>query len=116
MCRGARCNLCSKKAWWGCGRHVEGVMNSVPEAERCTCEPKIERGGKLYPPISDDKSKTAKKEVADGEMEDEDDELKKDDEGKEGKEEKRKSGVGHAVRNAIDSLSNLAQWQNLGAR
>lgn len=38
------------KSWWGCGQHVPMVMDSVPEGQRCTCEPKIEREGKAYPP------------------------------------------------------------------
>jgi hypothetical protein len=25
-------------------------MDSVPESERCTCEPKVEKDGKKYPP------------------------------------------------------------------
>ena len=28
------------------------VMDSVPEEERCTCEPKVERDGKQYPPMA----------------------------------------------------------------
>ncbi|PMD31315.1 hypothetical protein L207DRAFT_386693, partial [Hyaloscypha variabilis F] len=59
MCREAPCELCKKKAWWGCGRHVPGVMDSIPEEEWCTCQPKVEREGKLYPPTSNDKGKKA---------------------------------------------------------
>ncbi|KAN0104142.1 hypothetical protein V8E51_009887 [Hyaloscypha variabilis] len=39
-----------KATWSGCGAHVPGVMDSIPSSQRCTCEPKIERDGKKYPP------------------------------------------------------------------
>jgi len=39
-----------KKSWWGCGNHIPSVLDSVAEAERCTCEPKVEKEGKTYPP------------------------------------------------------------------
>jgi hypothetical protein len=26
------------------------VMDNIPDEERCTCEPKVERDGKAYPP------------------------------------------------------------------
>lgn len=42
---------CTDKAtWWGCGLHIPGVLDSVPEAERCGCEPKVEVDGVKYPP------------------------------------------------------------------
>lgn len=41
-----------KSTWWGCGSHVPMVMDSIPEDERCTCDPKIERDGKQYPPMA----------------------------------------------------------------
>nr|OQO31785.1 hypothetical protein B0A51_00687 [Rachicladosporium sp. CCFEE 5018] len=50
MCHGVKCSTCNKSTWVGCGQHVPGVLDSVPEAERCSCEPQIERGGKMYPP------------------------------------------------------------------
>ncbi|KAJ5604902.1 hypothetical protein N7510_010056 [Penicillium lagena] len=39
-----------KVTWWGCGSHIPSVMDSVPESERCACEPKVEKDGKMYPP------------------------------------------------------------------
>lgn len=29
------------------------VMDQVPEQDRCGCEPKVEKDGKLYPPKAD---------------------------------------------------------------
>ena len=40
-----------KATWWGCGRHVPKVMDSVPEEDRCSCAPRVERDGKEYPPM-----------------------------------------------------------------
>lgn len=37
-----------KKTWWGCGQHVPTVMDKVAEEDRCTCTPKVEKGGKEY--------------------------------------------------------------------
>jgi hypothetical protein len=28
-------------------------MDGIPESERCTCEPKVERDGKMYPPMTE---------------------------------------------------------------
>jgi hypothetical protein len=42
--------LTEKTTWWGCGAHIPAVLDSVPESERCTCTPKVERDGKEYPP------------------------------------------------------------------
>jgi hypothetical protein len=39
-----------KATWWGCGQHVPMVMDEIPENERCTCTPKVEKEGKQYPP------------------------------------------------------------------
>ena len=39
-----------KSSWWGCGDHVPSVMDPISEGDRCTCEPKVEKGGKMYPP------------------------------------------------------------------
>lgn len=38
MCRQARCPSCGKTTWSGCGNHIEQVMASVPDAQRCTCD------------------------------------------------------------------------------
>ncbi len=27
-------------------------MDQVPESDRCTCEPKVEKNGKQYPPMA----------------------------------------------------------------
>ncbi|PMD64287.1 uncharacterized protein K444DRAFT_521499 [Hyaloscypha bicolor E] len=50
MCMKTTCSTCQKATWSGCGAHVPGVMDSIPANERCSCEPKIERDGKKYPP------------------------------------------------------------------
>ncbi|KAF2244628.1 hypothetical protein BU26DRAFT_463277 [Trematosphaeria pertusa] len=50
MCHKATCSECHKTTWWGCGNHVPGVMDKVPQGEWCTCEPKVEKGGHQYPP------------------------------------------------------------------
>ena len=81
----------------------ESPPSQIPlEAKREQCQPKVEREGKLYPPTSNDKGKKATEQPSE-------DDLKKGEEGKE-----KKHDVGHAVRNVMDSLSNLAKWQNLG--
>lgn len=69
MCMGTICQTCSKahsiprngqrpsltantdkQAWFGCGNHVASVFANVPEDDWCTCEPKVEKDGKQYPP------------------------------------------------------------------
>ncbi|ORY07514.1 hypothetical protein BCR34DRAFT_489429 [Clohesyomyces aquaticus] len=50
MCHQATCSTCHKVTWWGCGNHVPSVMDSVPHEKWCTCEPKVEKGGKEFPP------------------------------------------------------------------
>jgi len=37
MCQRARCSVCEKPSFVGCGRHVEQVLVDVPPAERCRC-------------------------------------------------------------------------------
>lgn len=37
MCYPINCPACGLTSWDGCGQHVEAVMNSVPDAQRCTC-------------------------------------------------------------------------------
>ncbi|KAF2495268.1 hypothetical protein BU16DRAFT_434206, partial [Lophium mytilinum] len=51
MCKKATCSICQKSTWWGCGNHVPSVMDSVADSERCTCEPKVTKEGKEYPPM-----------------------------------------------------------------
>lgn len=46
-------NELEKVSWWGCGKHVPMVMDNVPEAERCSCKPQVEREGKMYPPMAE---------------------------------------------------------------
>lgn len=29
---------CGKKTWWGCGGHVQGVMDKIPVDEQCQCD------------------------------------------------------------------------------
>ncbi|CAO3674312.1 unnamed protein product [Umbelopsis ramanniana] len=50
MCKKATCDTCGKRSWWGCGYHIPSVMDSVPEEERCKCEPAVQVEGKDYPP------------------------------------------------------------------
>ncbi|KAK4140044.1 uncharacterized protein C8A04DRAFT_15301 [Dichotomopilus funicola] len=50
MCHKTTCNTCQKTTWFGCGFHVPSVMDSVPKDEWCTCEPKVEKSGREYPP------------------------------------------------------------------
>lgn len=38
MCSPATCRKCSKTTWSGCGMHVEQVLRSVPESQRCECD------------------------------------------------------------------------------
>lgn len=35
MCRPAKCKICSKTTWAGCGQHIDQVMADVPRGERC---------------------------------------------------------------------------------
>lgn len=41
-----------KASWWGCGAHIQTVLDSVPAEDRCVCEPKVDVGGKSYPPMA----------------------------------------------------------------
>ncbi|TKA74549.1 hypothetical protein B0A55_04440 [Friedmanniomyces simplex] len=50
MCKKSTCSTCKKATWWGCGNHVPSVLDQVPEGDRCACEPKVEKEGKMYPP------------------------------------------------------------------
>ncbi|KAL1839082.1 hypothetical protein VTJ49DRAFT_1883 [Mycothermus thermophilus] len=52
MCMSATCPTCNKKTWRGCGNHIASVLSDVPEDEWCTCEPKVEKDGKKYPPAA----------------------------------------------------------------
>ncbi|KAI5465975.1 hypothetical protein BGZ63DRAFT_420502 [Mariannaea sp. PMI_226] len=52
MCKKATCATCKKTSWWGCGAHVQMVLDSIPEEELCVCEPKIDVHGKAYPPMA----------------------------------------------------------------
>jgi hypothetical protein len=42
MCRRIQCESCGKPSYAGCGRHVEEVLRSVAQEERCAC--RIGRG------------------------------------------------------------------------
>ncbi|KAH6606539.1 hypothetical protein Trco_005692, partial [Trichoderma cornu-damae] len=44
--------LLDKATWWGCGKHIPTVLDSIPEEEWCACEPRVERDGKEYPPMA----------------------------------------------------------------
>ena len=35
MCRAAKCRVCGKTTWAGCGQHVQSVRQSVPAGEWC---------------------------------------------------------------------------------
>ncbi|KAK2623927.1 hypothetical protein QTJ16_006561 [Diplocarpon rosae] len=50
MCMKTTCAKCQKTTWFGCGLHIPSVLDGVAEEERCSCEPKVERDGKQYPP------------------------------------------------------------------
>lgn len=43
MCRQVTCKTCGKKAWAGCGQHVEEALRGVQAADRCPGHEK-ERG------------------------------------------------------------------------
>lgn len=45
-------NQPDKTSWWGCGAHVQMVLDNIPAEEHCTCEPKFDVGGKQYPPMA----------------------------------------------------------------
>lgn len=38
MCRAIACKKCGKTTWAGCGNHVDQVMRSVANKDRCTCK------------------------------------------------------------------------------
>ncbi|KAH7150732.1 hypothetical protein DER46DRAFT_613860 [Fusarium sp. MPI-SDFR-AT-0072] len=59
MCKKATCNTCKKATWWGCGNHVPKIMSEIPEHDWCTCEPKVEKEGKKYPPKAEQLDHTA---------------------------------------------------------
>ena len=35
MCRAAKCRVCGKTTWAGCGMHVDAVKRSVPAGQWC---------------------------------------------------------------------------------
>lgn len=37
MCRRARCEVCKKTTFTGCGRHVEEILGGLDETLRCRC-------------------------------------------------------------------------------
>ncbi|WJZ02076.1 hypothetical protein CFREI_03885 [Corynebacterium freiburgense] len=39
MCRATTCPECHKTTWSGCGRHIDQVMATVPESQRCHHKP-----------------------------------------------------------------------------
>ncbi|HET7430885.1 MAG TPA: hypothetical protein VFJ89_05210 [Nocardioides sp.] len=49
MCRPARCRVCGKTTWAGCGRHVADVKAAVPREQWCggqhTAEERAAAGG-----------------------------------------------------------------------
>ncbi|KAF2656014.1 hypothetical protein K491DRAFT_692374 [Lophiostoma macrostomum CBS 122681] len=51
MCKRVPCPSCKGQTWWGCGKHVPSVMDSIPADKWCTCDPKVEREGHTYPPM-----------------------------------------------------------------
>jgi hypothetical protein len=50
MCMKATCSSCGKTTWYGCGEHIGSVLDNVAADQWCTCEPKVEKNGKTYPP------------------------------------------------------------------
>jgi hypothetical protein len=39
MCLRGTCPTCSGSSWWGCGKHVPSIMDSIPDSERYVCLP-----------------------------------------------------------------------------
>jgi len=37
MCYKVDCEKCGKPTYKGCGRHIEEVLDDVPEEDRCSC-------------------------------------------------------------------------------
>lgn len=37
MCQRAKCKVCGKATWSGCGQHKDMVLAGVPKSERCKC-------------------------------------------------------------------------------
>jgi hypothetical protein len=35
MCRAAKCRVCGKTTWAGCGSHVDAVKRTVPAGQWC---------------------------------------------------------------------------------
>lgn len=40
MCWLDTCNICNKKTFAGCGKHIENIMKNIPLSERCKCKRK----------------------------------------------------------------------------
>lgn len=38
MCMRAKCQVCGKPTWSGCGAHIEQALAGVPHNERCQCK------------------------------------------------------------------------------
>ena len=52
LCCTSTTNIASDKTtWWGCGKHVAGVMDNTPKEQWCTCAPRVEQQGTQYPPM-----------------------------------------------------------------
>ncbi|AAW43386.1 hypothetical protein J008_02467 [Cryptococcus neoformans] len=37
MCKQVTCPNDGKPTWWGCGKHVEQALASIPPSDRCDC-------------------------------------------------------------------------------
>lgn len=43
MCYRRRCDICNKLTYGGCGKHVEQVLEGVPQQERCQGHTPLEK-------------------------------------------------------------------------
>lgn len=39
MCQAITCTTCGRTTWAGCGKHVDQVMATVPDSQRCPGHP-----------------------------------------------------------------------------
>jgi len=38
MCSAARCGICGKATWEGCGQHIEEALEQFTDEQRCKCD------------------------------------------------------------------------------
>lgn len=59
MCYSVGCSKCGKTSWGGCGRHVPGVYNTIPDKENGLCLCKSWPGVDLPPHLAAQVQETA---------------------------------------------------------